>query len=483
MPPTKLVAMRASAAALAAAAAARAVASIAGSPSLAVVMLARDEALLLRRHLPEWQPLAEYFVIGLDDRSFDLNEAERLAAELLAPKPVETYSFSFEGFGSAKSLLLRQAHARFPTADYLLLAEPDMLPVASSFDRSALDTQELVYAIRRAGKASRGWRLADSVFRNDGHWKFEFRIHETPVYSKKAGGPGIPETVKDSGWMLMEVEGESARDSQARAMRLREELRLIELDLAELPGHPRLVYYAGALRYELASELLNGAGPGGGGGDPEEIERLAKQAAKLLSRRARDPSTKGRTGSPSEEHAQQQAAAGYYCGRTHLDLLGDPTKAEKWYRQTMKLEADFLYAHVALIHLLFKQVRYKEALGVALAAEEAAAAGPGGRPRRRLFMDCEPLQVCDIPLLLSKSLYYVYSAPELKSEMLGIGAAAPGDPKQGKLVVKARKAWSRRGALMEQCLKECPAAAASTADKKLSDVRSLQKFWKGQGLA
>ena len=41
--------------------------------------------------------------------------------------------------------------------DYVLLVEPDMYPVASSFNRAALQQREIVYAIRRSGKESLGW--------------------------------------------------------------------------------------------------------------------------------------------------------------------------------------------------------------------------------------------------------------------------------------------------------------------------------------
>lgn len=43
--------------------------------------------------------------------------------------------------------------------DYVLLVEPDMYPVASSFNRAALQQREVVYAIRRSGKESLGWEF------------------------------------------------------------------------------------------------------------------------------------------------------------------------------------------------------------------------------------------------------------------------------------------------------------------------------------
>jgi hypothetical protein len=64
---------------------------------------------------------------------------------------------------SNKSLVLpkhaEESHRRFPEMDYVLLVEPDMYPVASSFNRAALQQREVVYAIRRSGKESLGWEF------------------------------------------------------------------------------------------------------------------------------------------------------------------------------------------------------------------------------------------------------------------------------------------------------------------------------------
>lgn len=432
-------------------------------PSLVIAMLARDEEGMLRRHLPEWRHLADAFVLGIDSRTLD--RSENVAHEVLAPALTETYKFDFTGFGPAKSRLLEEVFTRFPGMEYVLLVEPDMGPVLKTFDRSVLRSGELVYAIRRSGKESRGVRLADSIFRNNGAWRFEFRVHETPVYRRPPGGVGVSPTVKDSGWTVVELEG-SARDAQARAVKLENEMHLVDLDLKDFPGHPRLLYYAGTLRYELASELMSASPKVGDAGSKspaalvgDRVLKLSQKAAKLLERRARDPGkTTDGSNSASSEYAQQRSTAAYYCARAHADLLGDVKLAEKWYKRTIKLEADFLYAHVALTHLLFRGQRYEEALRVALAGLEA------GPPRMRLFMDSAPLHACDIPLLVSKALYYHYSTPHLR-------------PKLSQINV-----WKRRTELLQQCDRECPVHAGDSAGRKLKDVQQLRHFWEAEGL-
>ena len=146
-----------------------------------------------------------------------------------------------------------------------------------------------------------------------------------------------------------------------------EELRLVSEDLKDYPGLPRLTYYAGVLRYELGMEL-----------PAEEQPKLANEAVKILQRRARDAGK-------SQEEKQQRSAAAYFCGRTFLDLLEaqstefaktifkfeatlfgqkspvitlrlrQPMKAEKWFKRSIQLEKDFLYASVALIQMTLGQ--------------------------------------------------------------------------------------------------------------------------------
>lgn len=51
---------------------------------------------------------------------------------------------------------MQESYQRFPKIDYVLLVEPDMRPVSTTFKRSALRQREVVYAVRRSGKESRG---------------------------------------------------------------------------------------------------------------------------------------------------------------------------------------------------------------------------------------------------------------------------------------------------------------------------------------
>ncbi|CAE7433322.1 Cyb5d2, partial [Symbiodinium necroappetens] len=105
------------------------------------------------------------------------------------------------------------------------------------------------------------------------------------------------------------------------------------------------------------------------------VRQLAAEAQKTLARRARDSGREG-----SQEGRQQRSAAAYFCARTYLDMFSDEEKGEKWLKRTISLEADFLYARVALIQLLFRQQRHLEAYNEAVASESLDP------PKLRLFM-------------------------------------------------------------------------------------------------
>eukprot|EP00434_Breviolum_minutum_P034640 symbB.v1.2.030666.t3/scaffold3482.1/size55780/4 len=265
----------------------------------------------------------------------------------------------------------------------------------------------------------------------------------------------------------------SGKESIGERLADREELRLVGEDLKDYPGLPRLTYYDGVLRYELAMELREG-----GKGSVKEQQKLAKEAIKILKRRSRDPGQK-----KGQEEEQQRSAAAYFCARAYLDLLEEATQAEKWFEASIKLEMDFLYAHVALIQMLFQAKRYQEAFDKAIRAQGI------GRPQLRLFMepwhgerslqtkseteksrqrfpvmfrpfhcDSGPLYVCDIPLLLSKAIYYGYSDPTIRPTIL------------------KSSAWQQRDVLLKGCESNCPTAGA-TASRKMHDIGKLQEFW------
>ena len=101
----------------------------------------------------------------------------------------------------------------------------------------------------------------------------------------------------------------------------------MDLDLSEQPGHPRLSYYAGALRYEIALEL-----PGN-----QERRQLAMEAIKILKSRAKEK------GERSEEK-QQGSAAAYFCGRSYLDLSGAYERSGSWSAEAIKrISCMYLY--------------------------------------------------------------------------------------------------------------------------------------------
>merc|ERR1719247_3770270 len=149
-----------------------------------------------------------------------------------------------------------------------------------------------------------------------------------------------------------------------------------------------------------------------------------------------------------DEFRQQSSAAAFYLGRAWLDLRNDSAQAIVSFRRAIALEPAFLWAHNSLAHALFREQLYGEALEV-LEQAEAQPYAP------RLFMDTWSVRSCDVPLMLSKSLYFHYVAGGVERER-----------------IRAHRLWPRRAELLRRAQDAC--AFATT---KVHDVQALLRYW------
>ena len=190
---------RLAAALLAVAAAAAVGATATTEVRLAVLLLIRDEASLVRDHLPLWLPLAYCAVAAVDERTVDDSAAAFMEATDGAPSLVAAeaagklrpavlrrfaYHFSFEGLGPARTGLLREAASRFPEATHALFVDPDWRPVRATAGalRSAAATGKTALAFRVRDRNGRTERLLDWCFAMDGGAYVKYRWHEELVH-------------------------------------------------------------------------------------------------------------------------------------------------------------------------------------------------------------------------------------------------------------------------------------------------------------
>ena len=188
---------------------------------LAVLLLIRDEAELVRSHLPLWLDLdlAYCVVAAIDDRTVDASaqaflEATEGAASLVAaprrgklrPPALRRFAFhyEFDGLGAARTLVLREAAHRFPEATHALFVDPDWVPLRAGREAllAAARTGRSVFAFRVTDRNGRTERLLDWCFRLHPEAAFKYRWHEALVL------PDYDATLLD--WEVDEVSGADA---------------------------------------------------------------------------------------------------------------------------------------------------------------------------------------------------------------------------------------------------------------------------------
>ena len=119
------------------------------------------------------------------------------------------------------------------------------------------------------------------------------------------------------------------------------------------------------------------------------------------------------------------------------------------YRRAIALEPGFLWAHVSLAHAFFRRHEYTAALEM---LETAAAESYSPR----LFMDTWSVHSCDVPLMLSKALYYHYL-----------------DGGEPRAAIRRHKFWPKRSALLRAARQAC-----GFAEPKVHDAEALMSYWK-----
>lgn len=101
---------------------------------ICLLMMARNEETLIRRHLTSWLPLLSPSgcIVGqVDDRSSDGSHSAFLDETLIPLSAVpfdrrHVYHYTFDGLGPARSLLLSEADAKFgKIATHYFIADPD----------------------------------------------------------------------------------------------------------------------------------------------------------------------------------------------------------------------------------------------------------------------------------------------------------------------------------------------------------------------
>lgn len=227
-----------------------------------------------------------------------------------------------------------------------------------------------------------------------------------------------------------------------------------------------------------------------------DINRLQKETRQYLKLRFH-----GQVGHPSierrQEYIETQAATAYYLGRLYREIYEDLDEAADWFNKALSVDPGFAWATEALARIHINVGNYSQGL---LVVERQLYGDDQLQQTRepRLMLDTSEAVSCELPLLLSKLLYYQFemqcrvssvrertygmnhtASPRILSESLikkvihKCLKQQPETSQSGGDMKVLRKLWRDRRKWLDQANKSCIEA------RRVADARKLQQFWHG----
>ena len=331
--------------------------------SICMLMLTRDEEMLLRRHLQSWLPLlaatkgasnatahtAPALVVAIDDRTSDASARlfvapssdDSSASSWESPVPFSlvprnrrhVFHYTFEGLGPGRSLLLQEAWDRFGrTVSHYFFVDPDWrlnlvdgealnFGAALRRELTAIEHRnKLIFAFRIYDRNGHSQRWLDWFMRAEPGLSFKYRWHEALDVP-----PTLSYTFTDmNSFTVTETEGEMdsyhKRESGGSntLVRFDREIAFLELDLQDYPDDPRVLYYLGVDHASILSILRGRAGSGGFDHlDREKYLHHWRAAASFLRRRNWNMPSRDEA---DEAHAEMAWGAAMWLGRVLSEL-------------------------------------------------------------------------------------------------------------------------------------------------------------------
>jgi hypothetical protein len=102
-------------------------------------MLIKNEAENLRRTLPKWAKIADYWIVGVDDANSD--DSVDVIKRYLGHLPGEIVIVHFDGMGPTWTKLVEVGIKNYPDATHGILSDADYVPLQDTLDKSSLDVR------------------------------------------------------------------------------------------------------------------------------------------------------------------------------------------------------------------------------------------------------------------------------------------------------------------------------------------------------
>jgi len=345
--------------------------------TLLLNMLIKNEAEHLRRSLPKWAPLIDYWIIGVDDHNTD--ESEDVIRQYLGHIPGEIVVVAFDGMGPTWTKLVERGLEAFPNATHGIIADADFTPMQSSLDKSQLilECSKHMYRIRSTDGST--VRNMDWIYRNIPGAKVERRTHQS-LSVPKIPGQRVFQTMID-----LEVQEFTGGYQDRSGNKSQRYLNWLLKDLEEMPNDPRTIYYLGHAHLDMIGPTPAQDVQSGGAG-AEHVKKALEyftwrsevrmgyfeerwfamlKAAEICERYLFDYECSLRMWNKAKELDPERVDTYFYIGQ-HYRLAQQPDLAFPYLEQAVKLQ----YPPRSLFqwNMLYDCLRHLELGRVAMAA-------------------------------------------------------------------------------------------------------------------
>lgn len=172
------------------------------SPTLACLLMVRDEAFNIEANIPLWgSDFFDAFIVAVDRRTQD-DTLGALNRVIPSHVPHYIFEYEFEGFGPGRTLVFEKAWEHFSNISHVLVADPDWKPNMDLIDKSDLDEHDS-YQFKIWDRSGLTTRNSNWLMRHHEGLYFEFYVHEFLKFSH--GGP-YQDLQKELTWEVSEVE-------------------------------------------------------------------------------------------------------------------------------------------------------------------------------------------------------------------------------------------------------------------------------------
>ena len=218
--------------------------------TLLLNILAKNEEVHLRRTLPQWALLIDYWVIGVDE--FNTDDSVAVIHEILGHIPGEVVTvYGFDGMGPSWTELVEVGYKNYPQATHGIISDADFAPMnPRSYDKMGLDIRCSKHLFSIMTEDHLHKRKMDWIYRNVRGAKVTRRTHQVLEV------PPLPEQltkrdmfITEAGLTVDEREGGYQDRTGAVVKNLRYIGWLLK-DLQEYPDDTRTLYYVAYAHFD-----------------------------------------------------------------------------------------------------------------------------------------------------------------------------------------------------------------------------------------